>query len=466
MLLCNTAVYADWLPESQPIPEGASTFVNYDVYTTYNDANNTVFAVWAESDGEFGNIFYAIYDGSTWTTPGTAVPLGSSFGAYHNVIASYNAANQTVVITWSDYIDYIPYYAVFDGTTWITPGTPIPMGTSTVVYNDVYNTYDAAAQTIVAAWVNDGNQFPYYSVFDGLTWVTTDLIPVGVSTGGKNDVVLTYDAARQTVVAAWGDRLSNQPIYAVFNGTSWTTPGTAIPQGTSSGVNYNVSLVFQGSNNTIIAAWGDSNDYSIYYNVFNGTTWGSARTIPLGASVGVYQGVSLTYNSDTGQVFAAWSDSTDYLPFYSILNGTVWTTGAPIPVSPSLGIDYDVILVFDPYVHQVVATWGNYPGDADPFYNIFVTALPSNLTGSGCCNSFATQRVWVNRLEWTPVLSAIGYNIYRNGALIAQVGAGVTQYNDAGNRVGDDVYVVTAIFADALESIGATVTIPAHRACR
>ena len=268
------------------------------------------------------------------------------------------------------------------------------------------------------------------------------------------------------MVAAWADRLSQMPFYAVFDGATWTTPGTAIPQGASAGVNYNVDLVFNGANSTVIAAWGDSSDTTPYYAVFNGTTWVPAQVIPEGPNVGPYQDISLAYNSDTGQVFASWSDNVNYQGFYTIFNGSTWTTGATLPLIPSLGIDYNIILVYDPYVHQMVATWANYPGLAIPYFNIFVTPLPANLTGIGCCNSFATQRVWINHLEWTPTLSAIGYNIYRNGVLIAQVGAGVSEYNDAGSRVGDEVYLVIAIFADALDSIPATVTIPAHRACR
>lgn len=466
MLLCKTAAFADWLPAAQLIPEGSSTFVNYDVYTTYNAANQTVVATWSESDDEFAPIFYAVYDGSTWTTAGTNIPLGTSSGAYHNVIPAYDPANQTVVAVWNDVVSFLPYYAVFDGTTWITPGTVIPPGTSTGAYNDVSITYDPVSQMMIAAWSDATNQFPYYSVFNGITWTTTAVIPIGSSTGAQYDVTLTYDAVHQTIIAAWADRLSQIPYYAIYDGAIWTTPGTPIPLGTSTGVNYNVTSVFNAFNGTVIAAWGDAGDTTPYYAVFNGTTWVPARVIPQGASAGVYQSISLTYNSDTQQVFAAWSDNSDYVPFYSILNEATWTTAALVPVTPSLGIDYDIILVFDPAAHQIVATWANYPGEADPYFNIFVAQLPAHLVGTGCCVHFTTQKAWVNHLTWSASPGVIAYNIYRNEVFIAQVSGDTLEYNDVGSRVGIDVYLVTAVFANGVESLPQAVVIPAHKSCR
>lgn len=464
MLLCQTAAFADWLPGGQPIPEGASTAVDYDVYTVYNEANQTVVATWGDYDAD-ENVFpfYAVFDGTTWTTPGTAIPPGTSAGVYHNIIPVYNADTQTVVAVWSDSDSFIPYYAVFDGTTWTTPGTIIPVGASTGIYTDIFAAYNPNDQTVVAAWGDANTQLPYYAIFDGATWTTPGTaIPPGTSNGALNNINLIYNAANQTIVGTWADSVTNQPYYAVFDGTTWTTPGTLIPPGFSNGSGYDVTLVYNPSNQTVVAAWGDSVNDLPYYSVFDGTTWTTTGSIPQGSSTGVYQNVSLTYDGASGTLMAAWSDATNYLPFYSIFNGTSWTQAASVPVTPSVGIDYDIILTFIPSTGQIIATWANYPGDTDPYFNLFASlAPPGALIGDGCRLSFASQAVWINQLYWAPSTSSdvVAYNIYRDGVLIASVSADTFQYNDAVRIRGPVVYGVTAVSSSGTESAPITITL-------
>lgn len=466
LLLCQTAAFADWLPASEPIPIGTSGGIKRDVNTTYNASNQTIVAAWANTGDSAP--YYAVYDGSTWTTPGTPIPLGASAGVNFNTTLTYDAANQTVIAFWSEVSTQLPFYAVFDGSSWTTPGTALPIDfVATGVYNDIHATYDPATQTVIAAWADSTTRLPYYTVFDGTAWSTAATFSPGGSTGILYDINLIYNAANQTVVAAWADVVTQLPYYAIYNGTSWTTLGSQIPPGTSSGVNSGViGLVYDASNQTVIAAWGDLATFTPYYAVFNGFSWTSAALISPIPRIGanVYDNISLAFDSTSQAVIAAWSSSIGYQPYYSIFNGTSWTSVAPIPVAPSAGIDYNVNLVFNPAASQTVATWGNYPGDPDGFFNIFASEPvfpPATLTVNGCSVNFATQSVWINQLVWTPSLSldVVTYNIYRNGVLIGIVSADTFQYNDPVNTRGVDVYGVTSVNSLGTESAPVTVTV-------
>lgn len=475
MLLLQIGAFADWLPASQPIPMGTSTGINFtDVYTTYDAANQTVVAAWSNLSDSAA--YYAVYDGSTWITPGTPIPLGASGGVDHDVTLTYDAATQTVIAAWGS--NFIPYYAVFDGTSWTTPGTIIPLGTSTGVFvrNNVNVTYDPANQTVIAAWGDTVTTLPYYAVFDGSSWTTPGTqIPSGLSSGVLRDVTVIYDAANQTIIAAWADGVIQLPYYAVFDGSSWTTTGTRIPRGGSTGAFDDVNLVYDAVNQTVIAAWGDASTRAPYYAVFNGSSWIAAELISPIPNVGAFvnRNISMAFDSSSQIVIAAWSSSADALPYYSIFTGTSWTTIAPVPVAPSLGAGTNVILVFDPAAAQTVATWSDLTATPQGFFNIFVgepvvvQEPPATLTVNGCRLTFASQQVWINQLIWTPSLSldVVAYNIYRNGALIATVSADTFLYNDPVNTQGVDVYGVTSVSSTGAESVPITVTVTSNGSC-
>lgn len=466
-LIFQVGLYADsWKPIAELIPSGSSTGVNYNVNLAYNVNNKTTVAAWA--DNSSSNIpFYAVYNGSIWTTQGTPIPLGASTGVSYDVHLSYNSDNNTVFAVWVDTVTTLPYYAIFDGTSWTTPGSPIPIGGSIGAVADVFLAYNQSNQTLVAAWSDAGTDLPYYAVFDGSTWITAgSSIPNGSSTGVYNNVYLTYNPSNMTVMAAWADNTALKlPYYAVFNGSSWTS-AAQIPVGTSTGVLDNVNLVYNSATQTVIAAWGDRPTALPFYSIFNGIGWTAASRIPNGTSSGAYGNITLAYNADNQTVLGAWSDTVLYVPFYTIFNGVSWSTGTLIPYAPSDGIDYDIPLSYNINSHQMVAVWGNYPNNPDPYFQIYNTqVLPSKLTGRSFYNKFASQKAWVNQLNWTPFsfLNMVGYHIYRDGTLIATVDADTLRYNDEGRcRENTYIYEVRAFAVNGSESLPLAITLPSR----
>jgi|GEM_PF-1775805 len=465
LLTCHVGVHADsWLPAAVLIPAGASSEVDYNVTTVYDPVNEITVAAWADDSGDYPPI-YAIYDGASWTTPGTLIPIGTSSGVSYDVSLIYNSTNKTIVATWKDSIVSYPFYAVFDGSSWITPGSPIAPGLSAGAKSNINLTYNQANNTVIAAWGDSSTSLAYYSVFDGSNWTVASLLPIGItSTGVRNDVLLTYDEANKNVIAAWSDEVTQLPYYSVLNGAIWTVPGFPIPVGTSSGVNDNVTLVYYPTFKTVIAAWGDTSSSLPFFAIYNGTNWVNASGIPQGTSQGAYGNINMAFDSDSKTIVAAWNEEDIYLPYSSVFNGTFWSTRA-IPYTPSAGTNYDVWLSYNESAHQMVATWGQYPGNADPYYQIYTIEV-SPVTDLGACsfyNKFASQKVWVNRLEWTASSSTFvdGYNIYRNGVLIGQVDSKTFAYTDQGRCKGKNyTYGVAARTSGGLESAIAIIELP------
>ena len=472
LLLIHAGAFADWLPSAEPIPMGTSTGIKNDINTTFNDSSQTVMATWANLGDSAA--FYAIYDGTTWSTSGTAIPLGTSAGVRVNIIPTYNQANQTVVAVWADLTTQLPYYAVFDGVNWTTAGTALPLDfIADGVFNDINATYDSLTDTIVATWADSTSRLPYFSVFDGTIWTTAAIFSPGGSTGVLSNINLIYNESTGFVVGAWADILTQLPFYALYDGFNWTTLGSPIPAGTSLGVNNNVELVYDAANQTVIAAWGNAATFEPYYAVFNGFSWTPAQLIAPSPIVGdnVFQNISLSFDSTSQIVIAAWSSNADNLPYYSIFNGISWTTIAAIPVAPSAGVDFNVTLIYIPGTLQTVAVWANFEGDFEGFFNSFLSliapAAPTTIAVNGCSLKFATQRIWINRLEWTPSPSpdVVAYNIYRNGVFIAQVSAGTLFYNDPQNQKAQDTYGVSSLNSNGQESTPITATVQSNGRC-
>lgn len=453
-----------WTP-GQPIPPGSSTGVEFNVNQVYYASQEIVVAAWGDATSSFLP-FFSLFDGTLWTTA-APIPSGASAGVLYDIYLTYDAARQTVVAAWADSITFIPYYTVFNGSSWTTP-LPIPLGSSTGVHQDVILAYDEARQTVVAAWGEaSGMTFPaYYAVFDGTTWTTPGtLIPLGTSNGVFKDVTLAYNPALQIIFAAWGDSLDPFIAYSIFDGTNWNTP-TPFAFLTSTGIQENVNLVYDAARQNIVAAWADGLTHSNFYALFNGLTRTKWGKIPQGASGGAFLNVNLAYNPDSNTVFAAWGDnSSPFHPFYSIFDGTNWTIGQEIPIGESTGANYDITLAYHLASRKMVAAWANYPDIFLPFFSTFLTpvAPPSDLVAAACAKSSITGKNVTNVITWTPSPdpSVVSYFLSRDGILIGIIPArGPFVFFDSHVCKNQTyVYTLTAVNGSGDESLPITVTI-------
>ncbi|MEI8366251.1 MAG: hypothetical protein WCF65_07510 [Parachlamydiaceae bacterium] len=465
---CPFLSASSWLPEALPIPEGASTGVDEIVNLVYDAANQTVIVAWGDKTTP-AIPYFSVYNGTSWSTAAT-IPLGTGSGVSDDIGLAYNAANSTVVGAWGDSVASFnpPYYSVYNGTSWTTAAT-IPLGTSSGVDVDVGLAYYPGNSTVVAAWGDNpsGTHPPYYSVYNGTNWTTAATIPLGASVGVYVNISLIYDGANNTVMAAWNDHTDRVPYYSFFNGSSWTT-AASIPLGASTGVLDNVALCYNAANNTVMAAWVDITTNLAYYTLYDGTSWTTPALIPLGESTGVYYIINLSYNSGSETVFAAWKDSVAGSPYYAIYNGSSWTTGAVIPAGTNVNIC--VSLAYDAKSDQMIAAWADSTSNQASFYSSYMDVLPpSSVQGIQKKNRFLTQTDIYNIISWMVPeggTAPVSYRIYRDSTteLIGIVAANAPlTYQDHNRKKGIAYsYLIISVDANGNQSLPVTIIVNPH----
>jgi len=300
---------------------------------------------------------------------------------FPTVLTTYNSSNHTIVATWLD-VNFIPTYAVWNGTSWIVPATNIP-GAAALNSNSIpiYSTYDPAHNTIVTTWT-DANSHPTYTIWNGSTWTTPTVIPGG-STSSYYSVYTTYDAANQTIVAVWGDQSSN-PMSAVLTGYDWTISAAMIPGGIF--VETVILSTYDAGSQTVVATWVNS-DVVPTYAIWNGSSWSVPATlIPNGGTLTSVLTVTPTYDPATQTVIVTWIESVDAsnIPTYAVLQGTTWQVVATA-ISNTANADAMFFSTYDAGDQTVMTTWLDEAGEGTLMYSIWngtFWSTPAPIPGS------------------------------------------------------------------------------------
>lgn len=458
-LMHTPSIYSNgWLPDSLPISPTVPIAPADSVNLAYDPVHHITIATWVQASNSAP--YYSVWNGTTWSDA-APIPPSASRTAYMNVTVAFDASLRENIAIWRD--DRVPeeiVYNLFNGTTWTTAQS---FATPTSVNNWPNIVYDAANGQAIALWP-DIRQTPYYSTYNGTSWSTPAVI--------SRTIVVTdlvngaYDAGTGTVIAGMNDDSTVGLVTFSYNGTSWSGP-TRVNNTFSS---RDINMVYDPSIGQLVGVWSaTTGGQPPFYSLYNGTSWSTEMTIPAGTSTGTGAEVKLTYSPDLMSVFAAWQDSNTSFPFYSIFNGTSWTAGAPIPSSTSV-TSYDVNLAYDAAAFQVVAAWG----ETDlPFYQIYqITPAPMPPTGlvaHTVCNDFGTMSELIATLTWTlsPSTGVTAYQIYRNGVLVATVSGSTTTAILHNLARGTSTFSVVAINASGFASTAAIVTVkePKCRGC-
>lgn len=448
----TTSLSADSLDwnVAEKIPTGASSGVSSSATTITPGPNaGNALATWADTYTHAP--YYSIYDNETWTTG--AIPLGTSSAVLNNIYTTLGPNSNDVMAAWNDTSTAKPYYSIYDGTSWTT-GT-ISLGASSGCNYDVVLAVGPNNGEVTAAWADDTSFSPYYSIYSSGTW-TTGTIPLGSSSGVYLDIFISQGPSSETLMATWSNSSSPDAYYSIYSSGSWGTPST-IPLGTSTSI-YNNVYVAQGPNSgEMVAVWSDGHTYAPFYSIYNGETW-TTGSIPLGSSTGVWDSIYVSQGPSTGQLVATWKDFSSYVPYYSLYSSGSWSASAPIPLGTSTGSSQDVYVGLLLDSSTVIATWENLPSPYVPYFTTVVVQPdklpPTNGDGNRVKNRFALLLEWYNELNWTASVSSgvVGYNIRRNGSLIAE---DVKQlfyldYNRPKNGV--DTYQISSLFEDGTES--------------
>ena len=195
---------------------------------------------------------------------------------------------------------------------------------------------------------------------------------------------------KKLIFSLYATLLSLSLLPAALYSATWTPPQTISP----TTVFDDVTLTYNTNTQQIFAAWGNSSSTFPTYSIYStGSSWGGAAPISILSST--VQNVHTAYNSATGQMFAAWADSNNsVIPTSSIYTqGSGWGPVITIPSSsPASTVQQDVFLAYNKGTEQIFAAWADSSNNSYPTYAIYnsitgwSTPTPITTTSSTTCN--------------------------------------------------------------------------------
>ncbi|MEM2971261.1 MAG: hypothetical protein QW270_02410 [Candidatus Bathyarchaeia archaeon] len=214
-----------------------------------------------------------------------------------------------------------------------------------MVYRYSYNPdiYPTRFVSAIAVWSHDSGSTNltdiYYSIYDATndTWWTlagTPAAPIASLTGNDNFPAIAFDHSHNAI-AIWshdtGGTTGYDLYYSEWRGSAvgWTTP---LPVASLKGDDIDPAVALW-KDGTGMAVW--CHDSEMWYATWTGA-WGTPAKLvdpwPSGLTV-YYKQPEITYDANHNAI-AVWTDESYWYVYYSVFNGTGWTSPTPISKQP------------------------------------------------------------------------------------------------------------------------------------
>ena len=336
-----------------------------EVSATYDSSNQKV--VIAYRDG--GNSGYGT--AIVGTVSGTSISFGSevvfeSANSWY-MSTAYDSTNQKVVIAYGDGGN--SYYAT--AAVFSTTGFSIPQLGSPAVYNagsspNGFATYDSANQKVVIAYTDNAGSGEGTAVVGTVSGTSISFgTPVQFESAATSHISATFDSTNNKVVIAYKGA-SNYGKAIVG-----TVSGTSISFGSASIFRYQnterISAVYDSSNEKVVVAYKDGGN-SDYGTALVGTVSGTSISF---GSVAIFEAadiehVSAVYDSANNKVVIAYEDNGNNqygTAIVGTVSGTSISFGSPTVFETSA--IYNLKATYDSTNGKAVIT---YTGPSDYGY--------------------------------------------------------------------------------------------------
>lgn len=124
-------------------------------------------------------------------------------------------------------------------------------------------------------------------------------------------------------------KTTNTPFYRTWNGTSWSSEGSAMTVGGN--INYVVLKSSNLRNETVLGTQDSSG--AIYFQVWNGTSWGNRTQVGTGPTT--TRSFDVAYEKSTGRALITYSTGADFA--YRIWDGSTLSSPTTITAPPTTG---------------------------------------------------------------------------------------------------------------------------------
>jgi hypothetical protein len=408
LLIAPCLAFADtWVPTPPALIPGTTTPASV-VFPTYSPSLGEYLVTWQTAGGQ---PMYDLFNGTTWGVP-TSIPTAAH--AASGVLSSFSPTLGVFLVTWTNPVPFVPTYITFNGVTW-SASAAIPGAVSGGV--SVFSSFGRGV--FLVTWRTNVGGLPEYATFNGITWTTPATIPGSVIVAANSAVMSSYNVALGEFVVTWRDSATNRPFFALFNGTTWTTP-TAIPGSIAlnAGPVFAVPTAYSSLSGQTMAVWTDAATPHPFYSLFNGTSWTTPAALPLGSGTNG-TAIYVSFDAISQRFLATWESTSTAHPIYSTFDGTTWSTPIAIPLSSTMtGASFSAA-----GFNQFLVTWLGNP----PLRLIYDTLVPSpapfpiSIVGTARQNRSVLQTEFFNVIQWTAPTGVLWtpafYQVYRNAAL-------------------------------------------------
>lgn len=364
--------------------------------------------------------FYTQYNGS-FTTPVTIPSAATSSSA---VFSDYSSNLSKFLVTWQDSATHYPFYATYDGTTWSTP-TAIPGSLAAALNGFVIPSPSTLVGEFLVTWIDLASSLPFYATYNGTAWSTPVAIPGSLTASSGAYAIPTFGASinggtLNDWLVTWVDSASNLPFYALYNGTSWTTP-VAISGSHTVAASSPIFTSYDSVLDRFLATWEDSASSLPFFAVYNGTSWTTPANIPHSSTMATR--ITSSFGTADDLFLVTWLDFASLKPFYATFDGLSWS----IPVAIPSSVPADRIPFSAASTKEFLVTWAS-GAPTVPFYSTLVPspAPPVTIVAvPGINKKVLQQEYYINiswsapsGVSWTPA----SYQLYRDPALTISVG--------------------------------------------
>ncbi|MCA9061894.1 MAG: DUF2341 domain-containing protein [Planctomycetaceae bacterium] len=283
----------------------------------YESLSGRAIIVWRNGTTGSDSLSYRIWDGTAWTAAASVTMPASGAIDHLQLVAAPHSNEMTLVATTSDARDLA---VVWDGSSWGN-GVVLDGTTAPIHVTDASVAYEQQTGRAVAVWGTDSSVLNY-RIWNGTTWSSTaSWTPSPTITGNIQWTTLSADATSNRL--AVGLRTdTGATLFAVWSGTAWTS-GINVGSTESTLTFQGIAASFENESGQLVAAWTDNNN-RIRFRTWNSTGGWSAQ----GDAVDVAnkaRSLSMTSRAGTDQIMlTALDDGAD--ANFIMWDGASWGT--------------------------------------------------------------------------------------------------------------------------------------------
>ena len=264
-----------------------------------------------------------VWNGSEW---GAVLELStnSEYKDQRNVDIAYETDSDRAIIAYlSNSDDTLPRYRIWDGTSWSSEYADV-QEVSPYGHDIRWIELVSRPNSNEILMITMNNYWDLYvQVWDGSEWSDLNYLEDNPETVSyQNFDAVCEQVAPYDCMVAWSDGSSNQPRYKIWDGTGWSSESSGNSVGSSN--IYWVELAADPSSDDIALGTLDSGK-DLNVQIWDGSSFGSNTQLDSSCETNSRKGFDLVYETNSSQLMVAYGDRNDDSPDYYIYDGS-WSS--------------------------------------------------------------------------------------------------------------------------------------------